>query len=64
MRRFLSWIIAALGPAVVAAQQTTGDLGGRVLGADGTPLAEAQVVTAGPSVPRWSLTARVGFLLA
>jgi len=50
MRRVVLSVLALLGPMGAAAQQTTGDIQGRVLGSGGQPLADVQVSVAGPSL--------------
>jgi len=66
MRRVVLSILALLAPTGTAAQQTTGDIQGRVLGHGGQPLAEVLVTVAGPSLQgdrRTLSDARGGFRL-
>lgn len=50
MRRAVFSVLALLAPTGIAAQQTTGDIQGRIFGSGGQPLAEVQVVAQGPSL--------------
>jgi hypothetical protein len=50
MRRVVLSVLALLVATGAAAQQTTGDIQGRILGAGGQPLADVQITVAGPSL--------------
>lgn len=66
MRRVVLSVLALLAPTGVAAQQTTGDIQGRMLGPVGQPLVDVQVTVAGTSLQgdrRTLSDARGGFRL-
>jgi len=51
MRRAVLFVVALLTPFRAAAQQVTGDIHGRIVGIGGLPLADVQVIVAGPTLP-------------
>jgi hypothetical protein len=66
MRRVVLSVLALLASTEIAAQQITGDIKGRIVGAGGQPLADVQVIVSSPNLQgdrRTFSDARGGFRL-